>query len=77
MVREIVIRELENILGQNEFMDDMNLFDDLALSSMEIFDLFAALEDALSISIKEDVISDIATVGDLVDVVEKIVNGKK
>ena len=53
----------------------MNLFDDLALSSMEIFELFAALEDELNITIKEEVISDIATVKDLIDVTEQIVNG--
>lgn len=77
MVRETVIKELQNILGQNDFTDDMNLFDDLALSSMEIFELFSALEDKLSISIKEEVISDIATIGDLIDVVEHIVDSGK
>ena len=77
MARETVIKELHNILGQNDFTDDMNLFDDLALSSMEIFELFSALEDKLSISIKEEVISDIATIGDLIDVVEHIVDSGK
>ena len=75
MVREIVIKELEKILDQTDFTYDMNLFDDLALSSMEIFELFAALEDELNITIKEEVISDIATVKDLFDVTEQIVNG--
>ena len=75
MVREIVIKELEKILDQTDFTDDMNLFDDLALSSMEIFELFAALEDELNITIKEEVTSDIATVKDLIDVTEQIVNG--
>ena len=75
MVREIVIKELEKILDQTDFTDDMNLFVDLALSSMEIFELFAALEDELNITIKEEVISDIATVKDLIDVTEQIVNG--
>lgn len=77
MARETVIKELQNILGQNDFTDDMNLFDDLALSSMEIFELFSALEDKLSISIKEEVISDVATIGDLIDVVEHIVDSGK
>lgn len=77
MVREIVISELKEILDIEDINDDMNLFDDLALSSLEIFEMFATFEEKLKITIKEEAISDIATVKDLIDVTEKIVNSQK
>lgn len=73
MVREVVIEVIGEILDTTDIEDDMNLFDDLALSSLEIFEMFSIFEEKLNITVKEDSISDIATVGDLIEVITEIV----
>lgn len=74
MVRELIMEELEEMLCTTDIEDDMNLFDDLALSSLEVFDLFSTLEEKLDITVNEDAISDIATVGDFIETIEKLCN---
>lgn len=72
MVRELILKIIKTMVDIDKLEDDMNLFDDLALSSLEIFEIFSKLEEELNISINEDEISDIATIGEFVEAIENI-----
>ena len=60
--------------SQNELGRDTNLFMDLGLESITITELIIKCEEAFGISVDEDKIADLITIGDIVDLVIKEVN---
>ena len=63
-VIDIILEETEL---EVEVTGDSDLFDDLELSSLEIFTVFSTLEDEFGKKIPEKEISKVSTVNDIVD----------
>lgn len=70
-VKEIVIEEIKNAFGITEVSEDMNLYDDMELSSLEVLEMIGRLEERLNIEINEDVLGEVSTLGDFIKAIEK------
>ena len=75
-VKEIVYEELKNAFGITELSDDKNLYDDLALSSLEALEMIGRLEERLNVELNEDVLGDVSTLGEFIQAIEKECEGK-
>ena len=70
-IKEIVYEEIKKAFGITELSEDMNLYDDLALSSLDALEMIGRLEERLNIEINEDVLGDISTLGEFVQAIEE------
>ena len=71
-MRDKLIRLLQTILDDDSAVitDETLLMEDLALSSLEIMDMIASLEEEYDITIKERELQTIASFNDLLSLVE-------
>ena len=70
-IKEIVYEEIKKAFGITELSEDMNLYDDLALSSLDALEMIGRLEERLNIEINEEVLGDISTLGEFVQAIEE------
>ena len=66
-----IVALVELVLGKKRVKPDDDLVRDLGAESVEIVSLIAAVEDKFGVSIREEDIGAIRTVGDLFDYVEE------
>lgn len=75
MQRADIFRFVAGVIGTlvdvEKIQEDDDLIEDLGVSSMDILTLMSYLEEEFSIKITERMIRKVATVGDLVDLVQK------
>ena len=71
-VREIVMEEAKKITDIDDISMDMNIYDDLNISSIEAVALLCEIEERLNIEIKEEALDGVSTVEELIDVIEEI-----
>lgn len=73
-IKEIIVDQLgveEDIVNP-----DANIQDDLGADSLDIVDLIQTIEDEYDLSIPDEAVEDIKTVGDIVSYVEKNVEAE-
>ena len=76
MVEADVVKELIAVqLGAVSVDENDRIVEDLGAESMDIVNIIAAVEERYGIHIEESLLPDIATVGDLVDLVQRQVEG--
>lgn len=71
-VREIVMEEAKKITDIDDISMDMNIYDDLNISSIEAVALLCEIEERLNIEIKEEALDEVSTVEELINVIEEI-----
>ena len=72
-ILERVRGHLENIAGPGgPITADTNLLDRFALDSVKVLDLVMEIEDEFDVSIPLNLMADVQTVGDLVEVIRKM-----
>jgi len=70
-MRDTVIEVLSNHFGKDKSFDDgINLIDDLGADEFDIVDISITLDEKLNISLDEEAILEVKTVGDLIQLVE-------
>ena len=80
MTREDILNKVKETLVENldledvEISEDSNLADDLDATSLELVDLAMDLEKALDTRIELEELTDIETVGDVVNLISKKAN---
>lgn len=70
----VVVRQVAGELldvAPASLTDDTHFVDDLAVDSLALVEYAMALEDALSVRLSEDELSDVVTVGQLVDLLAR------
>ena len=67
-VRSIIAEQLG--IKADEIKDDASFVDDLGADSLDTVELVMALEEEFDISVEEEELSDVATVGDAIALVE-------
>ncbi len=75
-IKEIVYEEIKKAFGITELSEDMNLYDDLALSSLDALEMIGRLEERLNIEINDEVLGEVCTLEDFIHVIEKEYEGK-
>lgn len=76
MVEADVVKELIAVqLGALSVDENDRIVEDLGAESMDIVNIIAAVEERYDIHIEESLLPDIATVGDLVGLVQRQVEG--
>ena len=74
MQRERILRFVNSIFATmteaESIQEDNDLIEDLGISSMDILTLISYLEEEFNITITERMVRKVATVGDLVDMVQ-------
>lgn len=66
---------LEDEFGIAEIHEDDGFMNELALSSLDVFNMIADLEYEFDIKVSEKLIREMITVRDMVAVIEKLVEG--
>lgn len=68
-----VVKHLEKITASDsEIKEETNIAEQFALDSVKVLDLVMEIEDEFDISVPMNLMADVQTVGDLVDVIYKI-----
>ena len=73
----MIFEKLKDIIAEqlsveaDEVNMDSNIQDDLGADSLDVVDLITTIEDEFDISIPDDVVEEIKTVGDIVNYIEK------
>ena len=73
----MIFEKLKDIIAEQLSVDadevtmDSNIQDDLGADSLDIVDLITTIEDEFDLSIPDEAVEDIKTVGDIVNYVEK------
>lgn len=71
-----VCQFLEQITGPDtNIKPDTNIAEELSLDSVKVLDLLMELEDEFDISVPLNLMVDVQTVNDLVDLIEKVITG--
>ena len=70
-IRERLVAEAESELAPEDIEPSMSLRDDLGMDSMQAVSLSLDLEDSLSITLDDDELSSLVTVGDLFEIVQR------
>ena len=74
-ILERVRAQLEKIAGPGEAITaETNLLDRFALDSVKVLDLVMEIEDEFDVSIPLNLMADVQTVGDLVEVIRRTEN---
>lgn len=68
-VKKIIAEELN--IDENTITLETRLVEDLKADSIDSIQLIMALEEEFDISISDDSVQDIKTVGDIVDIIKK------
>ena len=73
----MIFEKLKDIIAEQLSVDadevtmDSNIQDDLGADSLDVVDLITTIEDEFDLSIPDEAVEDIKTVGDIVNYVEK------
>ena len=73
----MIFEKLKDIIAEqlsveaDEVKMDSNIQDDLGAESLDVVDLITTIEDEFDISIPDEAVEEIKTVGDIVNYVEK------
>lgn len=68
-VKEILVEQLD-INGDEITMDSL-LVDDLGADSLDAIDIVMSVEDEFKVEVPDEIIEEIATVGDIVNFIEE------
>lgn len=72
-----VVKELVAVqIGAVSVSESDRIVEDLGAESMDIVNIIAAVEERYAIRIEESLLPDIATVGDLVGLVQRLLPGE-
>lgn len=74
-----VFRTLAELIAATAFVETDTItrattFDDIGLDSLDVVEMGIDIEDEFQISLDDDLINEMKTVGELVEYVEKLVN---
>lgn len=69
-MRDTVLEVLKGHFGDKDFSDNVHLMDDLGADEFDIVELGVAIDNKLGISLDEVKILEVATVADLIKLVE-------
>jgi len=67
-VREIISSQFG--IDEDQITEDTDIIDDLGADSLDVMEMMMGLEDEFSLSISEDTVSSLSTVGDVVRLIE-------
>ena len=73
----MIFEKLKDIIAEqlsveaDEVAMDSNIQDDLGADSLDVVDLITTIEDEFDISIPDEAVEEIKTVGDIVNYIEK------
>ena len=67
-VREIISSQFG--IDEDQITEDTDIIDDLDADSLDVMEMMMGLEDEFSLSISEDTVSSLRTVGDVVRLIE-------
>lgn len=68
-VKDLVAEQLG--ISKNEITADSNIIEDLGADSLDVIEMLMTLEDEFGISIPDDKINQIKTVGQIVELIEQ------
>ena len=71
-IKEILVADFE--LDADKLIPEAKLFDDLDLDSIDAVDMVVRLQQMTGLKVKAEDFKQIRTLGDVTDVVEKLVN---
>ena len=71
-LRSMLAEQLE--IDENKITLDTNIVDDLGADSLDVVEMIMSVEDEYGITIADDQIRELATVSDVVEFVEKLVD---
>lgn len=79
-VEEAILAEIKRILEETggeevEVTRDSNFIEELGFSSLDVMEVFAFLEDAFDLKIKDRELQSVMTVGQLIQLVEEKMTG--
>ncbi|NLV51483.1 MAG: acyl carrier protein, partial [Clostridiales bacterium] len=57
-------------IDEDQITEDTDIIDDLGADSLDVMEMMMGLEDEFSLSISEDTVSSLSTVGDVVRLIE-------
>ena len=69
ILKDIIAEQLS--VEADEVNMDSNIQDDLGADSLDVVDLITTIEDEFDISIPDEAVEEIKTVGDIVNYIEK------
>ena len=69
-MKDTVLEVLKEHFGDKDFSDNVHLMDDLGADEFDLVELSVALDSKLDISLDEEKILEVATVADLIKLVE-------
>ena len=78
----MIFEKLKDIIAEqlsveaDEVNLDANIQDDLGADSLDVVDLITTIEDEFDISIPDEAVEEIKTVGDIVNYIEKNTDGE-
>ena len=68
-VKSIIVDQLD--VDEDKVTMDANIQDDLGADSLDVVDLITTIEDEFDLSIPDEAVEEIKTVGDIVNYIEK------
>ncbi|HOR21192.1 MAG TPA: acyl carrier protein [Ruminococcus sp.] len=68
-IRDIIVDQLG--VDEDEVTTEANIQDDLGADSLDVVDLIRTIEDEYDLSIPDEAVEEIKTVGDIVNYIEK------
>ena len=69
-MRDTVLKVLKEHFGDRDYQDDVHIIDDLDGDEFSLVELSVKLDELLDISLDEEKILEVGTVGDLMSLVE-------
>tara|TARA_B100001287_G_scaffold275879_1_gene284869 strand:- start:1378 stop:1605 length:228 start_codon:yes stop_codon:yes gene_type:complete len=69
-MRDTVLKVLKEHFGDRDYQDDVHIIDDLDGDEFSLVELSVKLDELLDISLDEEKILEVGTVGDLITLVE-------
>ncbi len=76
-VKTSVIEAIRTIMGTADPIDCETTFEGLGADSLDMVNVVVELEDGFDVAISDEEMESLATVGNAVDLVERLVGGKK
>lgn len=72
-----LLNEVEDVISADDISIESRLRDDLNLNSLQAVNIIIELEDEFNISISEDEMAPLVTVGNVVDMIQNKLNDKE
>ena len=69
-IKNLIVEQMD--IDPDRIDEDTSFMDDLGADSLDLVDLLVTLEDELGMSIPQEAIADVRTVGELVDAIEEL-----